>query len=244
MKDTFNLNRIKLLLRADWIEYYKKGIYQIGSVLAGMALYFSLVLYSNGNGNLPRKQLVFFSIGIIVTLIYFCRYAGNKVHRSKGLFLTLPANNLEKYVTILVEGILLLTLFICTFWTGIFIIHIFIPYFPVFAPWEMGISISYLFFTFLFSLFFLSYITFRKHAFVITVAGMAATVAVLVGIGFLIRYILINYVAVDGEIPETLQIVSKNTFIFLKDYHNYLLGAAVLFVFYLAFLKLKRKELR
>ena len=244
MKNTINLNRIKLLLRADWIEHDKKILFHIGAIIAGILIYYFLVVTDSESGEISAKsQQLAFIFGTIGTLIYYCRYVGIKVHQPKGLFLTLPANCIEKYVALLIEGILLLLIYILIFSAGFYIISLFIS-FPLFMPWDIKTSAPASFFLFIFSLFFLSYITFRKYAIVITICSIAATVAAFVGLGFLCKYILINYIVVDNEIPEGLQDVFKGLFYVLSNYYNYLFYTATLAVFYLAFLKLRRKELR
>lgn len=243
MSNTFSLNRIKLLLRADWIEHRIKLIYHIGATIAGVLCYFLLV-YANYDGNLIRIQNIAFVFGTVGTLINYCKYISNKIHQPKGLFLTLPANTIEKYVVLLLEGILLVFIFALIFWAGLPVISLFIANIPPIWPWGMWTFGNLSLYCFFFSLFFLSYITFRKHAVTITIVCIAATIASFIGLIFLVRYLVITYLGTDYNLPESIQKIAESILYFVKDYHGYLLSALNLFIFYRAYLKLKRKELR
>lgn len=243
MSNTFSLNRIKLLLRADWIEHHARISFHIGAVIAGMVVYFLIALNSAGNINPERKQFLAFIFGFIGTLIYYCRYIGSKIHQPKGLFLTLPANTIEKYAVLLIEGILIVLLYQFTFWIGLYAISLFIPNFPVMNVWVIQNNFPLSIGAFVFSLLFLSFVTFRKHAFVIAICGYAVFITGLVGL----IYVLSGMI--NGDMPCEINFFAEmnpfmNTVSFLGKYYVYMFSSATLVVFYIAYLKLKEKELR
>ena len=119
MNNKISLQRIKLLLRADWIEHKSQAVFAIGAFLVALIVFFLLTLGDTTMKEFTRKQYFFYGIGLFCYFIYFCRYAGKKVHSSKGLYLTLPANTIEKFVTLLVEGFLLIALFHLMLWPSV-----------------------------------------------------------------------------------------------------------------------------
>ena len=51
------------------------------------------------------RTLTLYVLGSLGTFIAFCSYVNLMIHRPRGLFLTLPASNQEKFAAILIEGI-------------------------------------------------------------------------------------------------------------------------------------------
>lgn len=244
MTNTFSLNRIKLLLRADWIEHYSKVCFHIGAATAGIILYFALALNSADNVDPIRKQTFAFVFGAIGTFIYFCRYIGDKVHRSKGLFLTLPASNAEKYTALLIEGLLLQILFYLIFGIAIFCMSLVIKNYPILNIWEILFIARNTIWIFVLSTLFLSYVTFKKRPFAITVCGYAAVFTFII----LIVYCAVKYIfSTNSNLGKGFFVEANplfNTISFLGSNYMYMFSVATLVVFYVAYLKFKEKELR
>ena len=86
------------------------------------------------------------------------------IHRPRGLFLTLPASNQEKFAAILIEGIVVFLTYQVTFWTGTGIASMLIHIQPVaFKDIIMTLQ-DFTMLAFVGSLMFLSYVTFKKYA--------------------------------------------------------------------------------
>jgi hypothetical protein len=103
MKSKFSLSRISLMLKADWTEYKKAFLLFVGLLIA--ANLFLLWPASEG------FQVFLLVAGIFSTLTAFYVFTGWKVHRSKNRFLTLPASNIEKFVEINTIGVILFCVF-------------------------------------------------------------------------------------------------------------------------------------
>ena len=101
MKTDFSIQRINLLLRKDWIENKKKLAYGV-LVILGVLFFF---LLSSILWDTRFRTFTLYVLGSLGTFIAFCSYVNLMIHRPRGLFLTLPASNQEKYAAILIEGI-------------------------------------------------------------------------------------------------------------------------------------------
>lgn len=114
MKTDFSIQRINLLLRKDWIENKKKLAYGV-LVILGVLFFF---LLSSILWDTRFRTFTLYVLGSLGTFIAFCSYVNLMIHRPRGLFLTLPASNQEKYAAILIEGIVVFLAYQVTFWTG------------------------------------------------------------------------------------------------------------------------------
>lgn len=243
MNNKISLQRIKLLLRADWIEHRAQVIFVVGSFLAALIVFFLLMQREEVTAkDFIRKQYFFYGLGLFYYFAYFCRYVGMKVHSSKGLYLTLPANTAEKFITLLLEGFILMTLFLLLLWPALYGISLVASNPPVINPFEvmdtfkMAIPLT----LFLASLAFLSYVTFRKYAFPIVFLFYAL---LLGGTAFIIVRVVIETLrSQQGIFTEMTPMYY--TVNFLIHYQTYAFAAATLGVLYIAYLKLKEKELR
>lgn len=114
MKTDFSIQRINLLLRKDWIENKKKLAYGV-LVILGVLLFFLLssILWAT-----RFRTFTLYVLGSLGTFIAFCSYVNLMIHRPRGLFLTLPASNQEKFAAILIEGIVVFLTYQVTFWIG------------------------------------------------------------------------------------------------------------------------------
>lgn len=232
MNTQFSIQRIGLLLRKDWIEYRKKLIL---SALIVTGLFLICLLWPMNVQNVfnPAPFFLFAMLGI--TIGYF-RHVGKAIHQSKGLFLTLPASTLEKFVTFLIEGLMILIVFQGFFWAAIQVGSWFMPIEQVnlMNIWVeiRGVTVI----MFLSSILFFSYVTFRKSAFGIAVGIYFSLFAALIGLCYLLKEVAFtqnqegnyslrsDFWAIDLVVP-----------IFT------LLTVGVL---YMAYISLKRKELR
>lgn len=114
MKTDFSIQRINLLLRKDWIENKKKLAYGV-LVILGVLFFFLLssILWAT-----RFRTFTLYVLGSLGTFIAFCSYVNLMIHRPRGLFLTLPASNQEKFAAILIEGIMVFLMYQATFWIG------------------------------------------------------------------------------------------------------------------------------
>ena len=122
MKTDFSIQRINLLLRKDWIENKKKLAYGV-LVILGVLFFF---LLSSILWDTRFRTFTLYVLGSLGTFIAFCSYVNLMIHRPRGLFLTLPASNQEKFAAILIEGIVVFLTYQVTFWIGTGIAYILI----------------------------------------------------------------------------------------------------------------------
>lgn len=241
MNQVFSLQRIGWLLRKDWIESKKNMGYALVAFLVVVFPFLWLTTHDEGQS----EQVAFYILGFLGSFIYFCKQAGKKIHFAKGIYLTLPASTEEKYFTLLLEGALVLIVYNGLFWISIYGWSLINPQFhPVSASIVYhsmrgaGISIFFA------SLIFLSYLTFKKHALAIAIAGIGAGLGVLIGLGFWLLKIEINREGMTEAgcflNPDAL----SSTAGFLTDHANSAMGIFTLIVLYIAYLKLKEKESR
>jgi hypothetical protein len=238
MDTYFNLNRIGYLLRADWIENKKSLLLTLG----GVSLVWIACLYLIWHGYTESSfQQAFFYIGELITFIYYCRFLSKKVHQPKGLYYTLPASNQEKYFILLFEGLLFFLGFTGIYWLGLFLFKFFSPDFPVMSLSELyygyaGINpIPIPILLCMSSIIFLSHLTFRKLAFLISFTGMALYVLLFIGVAWKVGYMI-----TDGVYND----IASEAFNFMRQLFVPALLVVTLIVFYIGYLKLKEKELR
>jgi hypothetical protein len=97
-KNSFSLNRIGLMLRADWIEYKKSFLLFVALLLAVNMI----LLWKTSDGSQKFGCFVSF----LFTVRYYFTFVGRKLHREKNRFLTLPSSAIEKFTEILFVGFL------------------------------------------------------------------------------------------------------------------------------------------
>ena len=186
MKTDFSIQRINLLLRKDWIENKKKLAYGV-LVILGVLFFF---LLSSILWDTRFRTLTLYVLGSLGTFIAFCSYVNLMIHRPRGLFLTLPASNQEKFAAILIEGIVVFLTYQVTFWTGTGIASMLIHIQPVaFKDIIMTLQ-DFTMLAFVGSLMFLSYVTFKKYALGIACGGYILIIASIIGIVYLCINIL------------------------------------------------------
>lgn len=237
MDTNFSLYRIKHLLLADWIENKK-------SLLLGAGVLFiiliSILLLNDVNSGRTNVQAAYFFIAGLSVFVYYCQFISKKVHKPKGIFYTLPANNAEKYLVFMLEGAIFFAGFFLIFWAGLFIIKLFIPHFVMIKMSELYHGISSIgMMAFLSSIIFLSYLTFRKHALLISFAGLGLYVALFSGALFKVLSM-----TADIRQPYFISSFAFDAFEFLKQYLTPALLVASVIILYIGYLKLKEKELR
>ncbi len=231
MNTTSSLQRIKLLLQSDWVEHKKTFLLGMGVLL----IIWLLILFW-GKAQNPGSQVAMYIIGGFITFIYYCRHIGYKIHRSGSIYYTLPVSNLEKYSTLLIEGLIYFISFLIIFWSGLFLRKLFEPYSSIIHIEEFydkthGIGIL----LFNMSLIFLSYIVFKKHAFLIAIAFIGAYSFILSAIT---TKFIVNSLDMfqNGNVPDSLTFIVKCI--------NPICIIAILVVIYIGYLKLKGKEIR
>lgn len=238
----FSLQRIGWLLRKDWIEHKKSIVYALGLFLA--VVFPFLWLNTKITGISDSKQILIYVLGSLACFFYFCQYVGKKIHFAKGIYLTLPASTGEKYVTFLLEGVFLFAAFNLLYGASL---HLWSVIYPAVIPIDLSAIFerkpgsSLLFFAG--SLVFLSYLSFKKYALGIALAGMGATLGLLVGmVAFLAKSQLENFFLADGLRinPDAI----SSTVDFIKENVTLAMSISILAVLYIGYLKLKEKELR
>lgn len=241
MNNTFSFYRILLLLRIDWIEQRKGLLLTLVSVIA-IIIVFVWILKSDSIRNNLGGQEFLYRLGLLLTINYLGRFIRKNVHNTKGPYLTLPANTLEKYCVLLFEGLSLFLLFHLLFWGSLYICSILFPSYPIIQIQALyNTSTPAKEFTpFLISLFFLAYMSFRKFASPITVAGLF-----LVGASYaaVISY-LVNKVDYFDNMPPFIFNPLTGLGTFFVDNLKYITYTASLIFLYISYLKLKEKEVR
>lgn len=243
MNQRFSLQRIQWLLVKDWIEHKKSIFYALGTFLVALVPFIWISTHTGGM-NLINKQIAFYVLGLLGSFLYFCKYAGREVHYPKGLYWTLPASTEEKYVALLLEGVLFLFSFVLLFWLSVGLWGLIFPDYQM-VRWEMIYTPSHgiAFGGFMASLLFYFYIRFKKHAFAIWLITLVVVAGCLLGIVYLcVRYLHEELRAVADYVANCEWPVSVFRFIGVHIHLVWvLLMAAVLYAAYLTF---KRKELR
>lgn len=234
MKHIINLKKIKLLLHTDWVEQRVLLYHYIGTLTAIMILFLVLILLMNKDSQGIKEQYILYILGIIGTIVAFGRYVGEKVHRSRGLFLSLPANTIEKYIALLIEGGIILILFHMISGLSCYMYHLYNNNFQI-------LSIPYIFnafplsaMVFIFSSVFLSYILFKRYALPIVVGFYVLLL--------LCSSILENILRIHNFSDMNITIVPLSGYsICFLDTFFYI---AALLCLYIAYLKLKKKEIK
>lgn len=237
MHTDFSLHRIRLLLKADWIEHRKSFLFGMGGLLI-IWLFILFIIKIKTQDIAP--QAACFIIGGLITFIYFCRHAGRKVHTSMNIYYTLPASSLEKYTTLLLEGAMYFVTYIILFYAGLLLWKLIHPEALLLSLPKTfttnGTESGVLLFT---ALIFLSYMTFKKHAFLIAITGIAAFLGLLLGV----------FVRLMVKIADIYKNYFNSSFLFdtfdfMASWFAPVMLFSTLVVMYVAYLKLKEKELR
>lgn len=239
MNTNFSFRRTGLLLRKDWMEY-KKGLSFVVLITVGALLLF---YFTAGYNNKVFHPFTFYVFGLIATLIGFCRYVNKIIHHSKGIYLTLPASNTEKYVAILIEGALFFLTFQVLFWTALGIGSLFVTIHSISIHDIMVGWKEFAFLSLITSLIFLSYMTFRKYALGVVIGGFLACIGLLIGVSHLL---VKSGWGVEGfmRFIQNLSEMNPATAQFTFNSFISLIYISTLVIMYIAYLKLKRKEQR
>lgn len=250
MNHIISLHRIKLLLYADAREHRTYIYYGLIFFLAFFCIFMgSVIIWLTNkfhNTEMAQKQIVFYFVGVAFYFIFYCRYIGLKIHQRKGMYLLLPANTIEKFIVLLLEGIFLFLAYNLLFWICIRIsswimpqylacsfeqlIHTRVTFSPMLPPLVMALM-------------FLSFVTFRRNAFIITILGYG------VCIGLLFITLSLLYLS-SNDMEQALQqgYISDSAFVnmsvWLKHYSIPAFSFLVFVILYIAYLKIKEKELR
>jgi hypothetical protein len=252
MENNFSLTRIKYILLADFTEYRKSLLSTFGLLLGVWIFLLWQTVYplfnsvpgsTNAVGGL---SFMAFWVGGLVTLIVFCRMAGKKMYRSQGLFFTLPANNAEKYAALLIEGLLYFIGFVAVYWLGLLFWKLIVPAMPlpsierILSSFNGGELATILAMMFISAIFFLAHLSLRKHPLLITFG-------VILFYNFCFTSALIWIITLF--LPEIRQLAfTEEMELFLQHNATWILcvtlGLATLWLLYIAYLKLKERELR
>jgi hypothetical protein len=243
MKNNFNLHRIGLMLKADWIEYKKSFL-----LFAGLLLALNLFLFRvNDRESGMEMQSFIYIAGMLGTLIYFYTFIGWKVHRSKNRFLTLPAGAMEKFVEILVVGFIFLCVCVLIHTVILGLVHLING-----APLRLwfihdliteGLATKVCMLSFIGTFLFMCCVAFRRYP-------LPLGALILIGYGIVCVYTVYLFAKIDGLTAFTNRggFIQSNamidTTLFLSKYHILGLGIAIVVLLYVSYLKLKEKQIR
>lgn len=234
MNNIFNVKRIMLLLRADWIEY-KKTFYLSAGLLF---LAYILLLWNAGN----QIQLNLYWFGLTITQLSYYSYIQRKMHKSKGLSLTLPASNPEKFTVLILVGLLYFIVYLAIYWLVIGINLLFTEMTPSTFGWLNKLwEYTYGALLFVFAFLFLAYMTLRKFALPV---GLAALVLIVVAFVRIYFPLVKDSVVLD---PSHLAVRSDaiyDTLLILGQGFNPAMCVASVVLLYISYLKLKEKEIK
>lgn len=234
MDTIFNINRILLILRADWIEYKRTFCITAGLLFLGM-----LILLFTGKS--PNIEQIFW-LGMLVPIISYFTHLRRIIHHPKGLFLTLPASTLEKFTAFIISGFLYAVIYFI-----IFSIIYSVDYFILgntgkLLPHELfnfnsgGISLM----VFITAYLFLAYVWIRKYT-----VGIAATVLILIiAVSVRIYGAFLSHSLMSGQYGFIKSDAIFDTFRFMADYFQLAMYITSAVLFYVAYLKLKEKEIK
>ncbi|MDH6313565.1 hypothetical protein M2137_002355 [Parabacteroides sp. PFB2-10] len=243
MNNTFNIKRIGLILKTDWIEHKKSFLLTIALLLIGY-----LLLMWNGSIHTHRNL---FMLGVVFTIISYFGYVGLKIHLLRGRWLTLPASTLEKYTVLLIVGLLYIGIFIFVFWFSTQVAFRLNdrPIVHLFGMESSNVSIDGFRFPlamrtlaliiFHFAYFFLAQVSFRKYALVVAMA----VEAIVVGLYSYLKMYLFTNIFSTGDVTIPY-IAVENPLYFLVDHMNTILYVFSILLFYAAYVRLKKMQIR
>jgi hypothetical protein len=188
----------------------------------------------NTDGQGIKEQYILYTLGFIGTIVTFCRYVGEKIHRPRGLFLSLPANTIEKYAALLIEGGIIIILFHVISGLGCYMYHLYDKSFQILSiPYILNaFPLSAM--AFVFSSVFLSCIIFRRYA--LPIVGSSYVFLLLCS------SILENVLRIHNFTDMGIAIAPMTGYsIRFLDIFFYI---AALVCMYIAYLKLKKKEIK
>ncbi len=232
MNNTFSLARIGLILRSYWIEHKKAFFVSLGLLFIA---YF-LLLWDAG----LKLRINLYWFGFIASIFTYLTFIGKKVHRSKGLSLTLPASTVEKYISYILVGLIYIIAYILVYIITLGVSSLIngLPFFSItelISPFSLPVSLL------IFSYFFWVYIRFRKYPLGLGLAIIAFTIAL---VGRLI-YLLAKWGILNGIDSNSgfFQFI-ENLFKFIGEYHSIILYILAAGMFYLSYVRLKNQQLR
>lgn len=224
MKTEFSLHRIGLLLRADWIEYKRNNLFR----LIALPAIFIFSWITN-----PAPQILSMMIRLVIPLVCygFCCYVNKKTHASPFLYYTLPANSLEKFCALIIEGVIFLSV-------SSLIIYIIIRPISFILFCNIVAEQSFQPAVLIGSLMFLAHVTFRKLAFPRFLLGLGLSVVPFLAFGYFFSFPPTPIDYVEYICPDFTPLL------LLSEYYNLAMYVASVIVFYIGYLKLKEYELK
>lgn len=239
--NNFSFQRIAWLLKADYIGHKIYLYYASGAFVAIICSAFAIMSLEDTDPGKLKVQYLLFWFMLFSCSVCFCRYAGKKVHGYRNTYLTLPARASEKYAVILLEGVLLLSLLYGLFVGCMYLPHLFGLNYPLLGNGLLTGKFSPFVALFLIALMFLSYLSFRKYAFLVTIGGyIGILVSIYLFLGcFGERSVQANPVSSFFEMTPF-----SYTLEWLARYHPAAMGIATVLMLYIGYLKLKEKEVR
>lgn len=229
MNTIFDIKRIGLILRTDWIEHKK-----LFGITAGLLLVSSMLLLWNTG---QRGQFTLFWLGMLITIISYLSFMGKKVNHAKGLWLTLPASTLEKFVSLIIVGLTYILSFVLIYWiaSGVSLLA---NGTPVVESRSLVISWKASgFILFNVAYFFLCFVIFRKYALGI---GMAIQVLIFFIISYIMNLLVKSGILFSINIPDKIGNILGE----LVGYYNPIFYILAIVLFYISYVRLKKKQIR
>ena len=240
--NTFNLNRIKLLLLADWHEF---KLHILLAVIAIPAIALSILFY-NSDSYIDYWQL--FRFTILISALFATSYAHNRANQIKGLGFLTPVSPLDKYLAIWTGMIIIVVVFILLY-IIILSTHSYIPNIilgtinVLFTDSPSNLILGAYFYSF----YFLGMIAFRKNAFLKTalIIGLSFLFIILIiekvsGYQFVSYFVWDNYTCVIDNYTLKMENLYPGI-LALVEYKNYIISLLILVNIYVGYLKLKEK---
>ncbi|MDL2256137.1 hypothetical protein LJC44_07105 [Parabacteroides sp. OttesenSCG-928-G06] len=228
MNGNLNMKRVGLILRMDWISIKEQIIFVV--------ILISCLMIALWNGS-KDDQLGVFWLGFTITLLLYQAYVDMKIHDPKGMWLTLPASMLEKYVALLVAGMACVGVYLFIFWLALGLIHLLndIPLYSMKVLSEPTKGFGFI--TFHFAYFLLATVTIRKNG---LGKAFVAELLILGGLVYMFVPLMGSYWQVEhsGSVFEMFEVFLS----LLGDHANTILYLFAAFLFYIAFVQLKKQQ--
>jgi hypothetical protein len=221
MDNIFSFKRIGLMLQADWLAYQKRLSFILGIVF----LVFLCMIVST---NLETQNQFFLFSLLLASMAYCNNFVEPKLHNFTQQFLTLPTYNFEKYIEILIVGVIHVIVYGLIYILGLYLNHILLGKEVVtVAQILVYVGSLYGLLFFLWHYVFIMYVFFSRF-------GLQAAILSLSAISGIVYFVGIR-------LPET---IIKPIMAFSLNHYNpilFVLGIGLLCV---AYWKIKIKQIR
>ncbi|MDR2533719.1 MAG: hypothetical protein LBC81_02930 [Tannerellaceae bacterium] len=252
MNNQFSFKRVGLLMRLDFISYGREFVLGMSAI---PLVWFTLMWLARHNSTSEMSEICFTLNGLLA-LITFSGHAARKMFKEKHAFMMTPALNEEKYASLIAEGLVYLLVSQIGFWLGSFLCKLCFPTVQIAAFqalfFNMNINIAITLF-FCVALYFVAAVSVPKLWFIVAIVAPNLYVALHVFILFLLSNCS-NFFAgamINGNFgsSNSLEMTGgsdsiAHTMRILVNIYTPVIGISSIILFYVAYLKLKEKELK